>query len=215
MTIAIKICGLSDEASVRAVIKAEADYAGFVHYPKSPRHVSVVKADELKSLLPDNIKSVMVVVNPDDKLLSEIAEVMQPDCLQLHGDESPERIAEIRKKFPALGIIKAISVRNADDIKIAEKFYGVADFLMFDAKPTSSDMMHGGNGIAFDWNIMAEKQIKSPWFLSGGLNPDNVAQAIKISGAKMVDVSSGVERAPGVKDADLIENFVKVVRACN
>lgn len=214
MTIAIKICGLSDESAVQAVIKAKADYAGFVHYPKSPRHVSVERAAELKSLLQDNIKSVMVVVNPDDKLLSDIAEIIQPDYLQLHGDESPEKLAEIRKKFPGMGIIKAIAVRNTDDIKIAEKFYDAVDFLMFDAKPTNSAMMHGGNGIAFDWNILAGYDKKN-WFLSGGLNPENVAQAIKISGAKMVDVSSGVESSPGVKDARLIENFVKVVRGCN
>lgn len=214
MTIAIKICGLSDENSIQAVIKAKADFAGFVHYPKSPRHVSVQRAAELKSLLPSTIKSVMVVVNPDDKLLTDIASVMQPDYLQLHGDESPERITEIRKKFPNIGIIKAISVRTANDIKTAEKFYDFADFIMFDAKPTNSTMMHGGNGISFDWNILAGYDKKN-WFLSGGLNAENVAHAIKISSAKMIDVSSGVESAPGVKDAGLIENFVKVVRECN
>lgn len=215
MTIAVKICGLSDEISVRAVIESGADFVGFVHYPKSPRHVSVERAAQLKMLLPDNIKSVMVVVNPDDKLLSDIAGIMKPDFLQLHGNEMPERLTEIRKKFPKIKMIKAISMCNLDDIKIAENYYDIAEFLLFDAKPTNDKMMHGGNGIAFDWNILAEKQIALPWFLSGGLNSENIAQAIKISGAKMVDVSSGVESSPGVKDVGLIKNFVKVVRGCN
>ncbi|MEK6745643.1 MAG: phosphoribosylanthranilate isomerase [Pseudomonadota bacterium] len=215
MTIAVKICGLSDEISVRAVIESGADFVGFVHYPKSPRHVSIEKAAQLKSLLPESIKSVMVVVDPNDELLVEIASEMQPDYLQLHGNETPERLTEIRKKFPQIKIIKAVSVYNSVDIKKAEDFYDVCDFLLFDAKPTSGKMMHGGNGIAFDWNILAERQIALPWFLSGGLNSENIAQAIKISGAKMVDVSSGVESSPGVKDAGLIENFVKVVRGCN
>lgn len=215
MTIAIKICGLSNENSVQTVIKAKADYAGFVHYPKSPRHVSVERATQLKSLLPANIKSVMVVVNPTDELLDEIAGKMQPDFLQLHGDESTERLSEIRKKIPDKGIIKAIPVRNSDDIKKAEDFYGITDFLLFDAKPTNDKMMHGGNGIAFDWNILSGNAINKNWFLSGGLNAENIAQAIKISGARMVDVSSGVERSTGVKDEAMIEEFVKVVRGCN
>lgn len=215
MTIAIKICGLSNENSVQAVIKAKADYAGFVHYLKSPRHISIERAAQLKSLLPATIKPVMVVVNPGDELLEEIDRVMKPSYLQLHGEETQERISEIRKKFPKIGIIKAIPIRTIDDIKIAEKFYDVADFLMFDAKPTNNNMMHGGNGISFDWNILSKKKIAKPWFLSGGLNAENVAEGIKISGAEMVDVSSGVERSPGVKDAGLIENFVKVVRGCN
>lgn len=214
MTIAskIKICGLNDESAVRAVIKAGADYAGFVHYPKSPRHLLVEKAAQLKSLLPESIKSVMVLVNPNDELLAEIASEMQPDFFQLHGEESPKRLIEIRKKFPQIKIIKAISVRDSADIKIAENYYDVCDFLLFDAKPTSGKMMHGGNGIAFDWNILAGYASNKNWFLSGGLNSGNVAQAIKISAAKMIDVSSGVERSAGVKDAGMIEEFVKAVR---
>lgn len=213
MTIAVKICGLSDEISVRAVIESGVDFVGFVHYPKSPRHVSVERAAQLKMLLPDNIKSVMVVVNPDDKLLSDIAGIMKPDFLQLHGNETPERLTEIRKKFPQIKIIKAISMRNSDDIKIAENYYDIAEFLLFDAKPTNDKMMHGGNGIAFDWNILAGQKFTLPWFLSGGLNAENVAQAIKTSGTKIVDVSSGVERSAGVKDISLINEFVKAVRA--
>ncbi|MEQ1705424.1 MAG: phosphoribosylanthranilate isomerase [Rickettsiales bacterium] len=213
MTIAVKICGLSDEISVRAVIESGADFVGFVHYPKSPRHVSIEKATKLKSLLPDNIKSVMVVVNPDDKLLSDIAGIMKPDFLQLHGNETPEILTEIRKKFPKIKTIKAVSVCNLDDIKIAENYYDIAEFLLFDAKPTNDKMMHGGNGIAFDWNILAGQKFTLPWFLSGGLNAENVAQAIKTSGTKIVDVSSGVERSAGVKDISLINEFVKAVRA--
>jgi len=237
MTIAVKICGLSDEISVRAVIESGADFVGFVHYPKSPRHVSIEKAAQLKSLLPESIKSVMVVVDPNDELLVEIASEMQPDYLQLHGNESQSRIREIisslRGKAEAIhnseknwiassreaprndkriGIIKAISVRNSDDIKIAEDYHGIADFLLFDAKPTNDKMMYGGNGIAFDWDILSGNLANKNWFLAGGLNAENVEQAIKISGAKMVDVSSGVERSSGVKDAKMIEDFVKTVR---
>lgn len=220
MTIAIKtkikICGLNDEISVRAVIKSAADYAGFVHYSKSPRHVSIAQVTNLKSLLPASVKSVMVLVNPTDELLAEIAREMQPDFFQLHGDEIPERLREIHKKFPQIKLIKAISVRNSDDIKKSENFYDVADFLLFDAKPTNSNMMHGGNGISFDWSLLAGNTPPIPipinWFLSGGLNVENITDAIQQTGAKFLDVSSGVEKSAGVKSAELIENFVKVAR---
>ncbi len=212
MMIAIKICGLSDETSVRAVIKSGANYAGFVHYQKSPRHVSISQAAYLKSLLPSSIKSVMVLVNPNDELLAEIATNMQPDFFQLHGDETPERLREIHKNFPQIKLIKAISVRNSDDIKKSEDFYDVADFLLFDAKPTNSNMMHGGNGISFDWSLLVDNASPINWFLSGGLNAENITDAIQQTGAKFLDVSSGVEKSAGVKSAELIENFVKVAR---
>jgi phosphoribosylanthranilate isomerase len=208
----IKICGLNDESAVHAVIKAGADYAGFVNYPKSPRHISISKAVQLKSLLPESIKSVMVLVNPSDELLVEISSEMQPDFFQLHGNETPERLVEIRTKFPQIKTIKAISVRDSGDIKIAEDFYETSNFLLFDAKPTGDNMMHGGNGISFDWNILVGKAPKKNWFLAGGLNAQNITQAIKISGAKMIDVSSGVESSAGVKDARMIEEFVRTVR---
>jgi len=216
MSVQIKICGLSEEKTLQAALSAGADFIGFVHYPKSPRHVSIARAFELKKLLPKTIKSVLVVVNPSDDLLSEISQKLQPDFVQLHGDETLERVKEIDSRLRGndkpIGIIKAISVCNAEDIKQAEKFAIVADYLLFDAKPMDKNMLHGGNGIAFDWELLAEYKGAKNWFLSGGLNVANVREAIQKTGAKMVDVSSGVEREAGVKDISLIENFIKMVR---
>ncbi len=207
MTVSVKICGLRDEGSLHAVIKSGADYAGFVHHLKSPRHVTIAQAKQLKSLLPDTIKSVMVVVNPSDDLLTEIAQQVQPDFFQLHGEETPERLNNIHQIFPNTGIIKAIAVRGSHDIKNSKDFYNVADFIMFDAKTP-------GSGTSFDWSLLAGNAPDKNWFLSGGLNPANVKEAIAKTGAKFVDVSSGVESNPGVKDAGLIEQFVKAALSC-
>jgi len=212
MSVKIKICGLSEEKNLLAAVRAGVDFIGFVHHQKSPRHVSIERALELQKLLPKTIKSVLVVVNPSDDLLSEISQKLQPDFVQLHGDESFERVKEIKEKFPTIGIIKAISVRDAEDIKQAEKFEGLADYLLFDAKPTDKNMLHGGNGIAFDWELLAEYKGAKNWFLSGGLNAENIRDAIQKTGSFGVDVSSGVEREAGVKDISLIENFIKMVR---
>ena len=247
--VSIKICGLSAEETVLAAVNAGADFIGFVYYPKSPRHVSIEKAANLKKLLPPTVRSVMVLVNPDDNLLIKIATQVQPDYIQLHGDETVERLQEISKKInsmPSLtselmsveiqndkdwiasatprndkriGIIKAISVKTADDIKYAEKFAEVADYLLFDAKPTDKNMLRGGNGISFNWELLVNKSMdsrfrgndKDNWFLSGGLNASNVKDAIKKTGAKFIDVSSGVESSAGVKDIKMIEEFVKAV----
>ena len=155
----------------------------------------------------------MVLVDPPDDLLQKITAEINPHSLQLHGGETPERIAEIRSKYPAVKIIKALPVGNEKDLDMIDIFSNIADFLLFDAKPADKNAMHGGNGIAFDWHILSGKKIATPWFLSGGLNAGNITQAIKQSGAKFVDVSSGVENSPGVKDAELIKQFVKVARA--
>lgn len=212
MSVSIKICGLNSVDAVRSVVKAGANYAGFVYYPKSPRHLSIEQAADLRLLLPKTVSAVVVIVNPDNELLAKIARMVQPDFFQLHGEETPERLREVRSQFPDIGIIKSIPVRNVEDLGQADKYTKIVDYLLFDAKPSNRNMMHGGNGLAFDWNIMSGKKIMTPWFLSGGLNAENVAQAIKISGAKMVDVSSGVERSAGVKDERLINDFVKAVR---
>ncbi len=208
----IKICGLNSADAVRMAVKAGANYAGFVYYPKSPRHLSVKQASDLRLLVPENISAVSVLVNPENDLLRQIAAEINPDFFQLHGEETPERLREIRSKFPDIGIIKSIPIRSAEDLLQTDKYIKLVDYLLFDAKPTNSNMMHGGNGLAFDWAILSGKKFNIPWFLSGGLNSENVAQAIKISGAKMVDVSSGVERSAGVKDERLINEFVKAVR---
>lgn len=211
MNTAIKICGLNDEISVRSVIKSGADFAGFVHYPKSPRHISIELASKLKSLLPATIKSVAVMVNPDDSLLSDIKSKMQPDFFQLHGNETAQRVQEIRNNFPDTAIIKAIAVREYSDVEKAACFYGIIDYILFDAKPASG-MIEGGNGIVFDWSLLAGKTIPEKWFLSGGLNSKNIKEAIVQTGAKFVDVSSGVEDSPGVKNPTLIEKFIKMAR---
>jgi len=208
--IQVKICGLADEHAVEAVIAAGADYAGFVYFPASPRHITFERAAELKSLLPSSVHSVSVIVDPNDALLTQVKTVLKPDYVQLHGKETPERVQAIKKIFPGIKIIKAISVRSGDDIAQAVS-YEAADMLMFDAKPPTN-MLPGGNALSFDWALLKGRQFSKPWFLSGGLNANNVAEAIRISGTKMADVSSGVESAPGVKDAVLIEAFVKAAR---
>lgn len=212
MTAKIKICGLNSEDAVNAVIAAKADYAGFVHFPASPRHVTIARAAELKKLLPDSIYPVGVLVDPDDALLKEVQSVLRPAYVQLHGKETPQRVSAIKQAFPAMKIIKAVSIRSGDDVAQAMRFVDV-DMLMFDAKPPEmAGILPGGNGLAFDWALLKGREFPKPWFLSGGLNPGNIAEAIRSTGAKMVDVSSGVERAPGVKDAGLIEVFVKAAR---
>lgn len=210
----IKICGLTDEAAVKTVIAAKADYAGFVYFPASPRHLPVERAAALKALLPSSIQSVSVVSDADDNLLKQISAALQPDCLQLHGRETPERAQAIKKMFPGVRIIKAVSIKTSDDIAAAMRYTDTADMLLFDARaPELPGMLPGGNGLSFDWALLKGREFPRPWFLSGGLNADNVAQAIRQSGAAMVDVSSSVEKSPGVKDAGLIESFIKAARA--
>lgn len=213
MTTAIKICGLADETAVQAVIAANADYAGFVYFPASPRHVTFARAAELAKILPATIKTVSVLVNPDDALLSEMQSAFKAHYVQLHGKETPERLRDIKNQFPGIKIIKALSVRSGDDIAQAMRYSDVADMLMFDAKPPElPGILPGGNGLSFDWALLKGRSFPLPWFLSGGLNPENVAGAIVQTGTRMVDVSSGVESAPGVKDPALIDAFVKAVR---
>lgn len=213
MPLAIKICGLKDEQAVQAVIAAKADYAGFIHFPASPRHVSLERAAKLKALLPASIRSVSVMVDPDDALLAHMQTILAPDYLQLHGKETPDRLRAIRHQYPALKIIKAISVRTGDDVAKASQFTDSADLLMFDAKAPAESLLPGGNGLSFDWALLKDRTFPLPWFLSGGLNIDNIAEAISHTGAVMLDVSSGVERSPGVKDATLIHDFVTRARA--
>ena len=212
MSIIVKICGLSEESSIQAVVKASAQYAGFVTFPKSPRHVSPKRAGELKKGLPAHVKTASVLVDPDDALLAEIVRDFAPDYFQLHGSETPERIAQIKTSFPGTGIIKAIKVSSRADIKSARAFEAVADMLMFDAMPPKDAALPGGNGVAFDWTLLSGQSFARPWLLSGGLTPQNVAQAVRESGAKMVDVSSGVESSAGVKDPEKIAQFVEAAK---
>ncbi|WP_375197076.1 phosphoribosylanthranilate isomerase [Sphingobium sp.] len=204
--LAIKICGLSTPDTVGAAMRAEATHLGFVHFPKSPRHV---EADQLRALaapVPAHIGRVAVLVDPTDDILSQLTATSALTALQLHGKESPERAAAIRARF-GLPVWKAISVKTRADIAAAKAYNSAADFLLFDAKTPEGAALPGGMGLRFDWTLLRGVPISMPWGLSGGLGIDNVAQAIHITGAPLVDVSSGVESAPGIKSVDKIMAF--------
>jgi phosphoribosylanthranilate isomerase len=206
MTPAVKICGLKTPEAVQAA--KGADYCGFVFFPRSPRNITPENAAKLKVYASG--KTVAVTVNADDDFLQEIAEKFQPDFIQLHGDETPERVAEVRKKF-AVSVIKALPVRTAEDIDLAAHFEDIADILMFDAKPPGD--LPGGNGIPFDWTLLAGRKFRKPYFLSGGISIGNVEKALKESGARVIDISSGLESSPGNKDPQMIVEFIKKVKA--
>ena len=208
----IKICGLSEESTLQVAIDAGANFIGLVHFPKSPRHLSLARAAELKRLIAAPVQSVMVLVDADDDLLRDVIATVSPDYIQLHGHETPSRVAEIRKQFPAQKFIKAIAVRSGDDIAAAHAFEPFVDMLLFDAKPAENATLPGGNGLSFDWALLKGRQFTVPWLLSGGLTPDNVADAIHQTQPYGVDVSSGVERAAGVKDVVLITTFISAAK---
>ncbi len=211
MVVKVKICGITDKISLESAINNGADYIGFVLFDKSPRNLTIVQIKELFSYIPHSIKKVIVVVNKKEEELFAIIEQVRPDYIQLHGDENLEYISKIKNKFKDLGIIKAIKVRNADDIAQGLKYEKVVDMLLFDAKADKS-LLPGGNGLSFDWQLLRNRVISVPWFLSGGLNLQNIQDAISITGANMIDVSSSLEFAPGKKDPELIKLFMKKVR---
>ncbi len=205
----MKICGLTTAEQVQAVAAAGARYAGFVFFPKSPRHLEVPKAAEIAGSAPVGLAKVALTVNATDAQLDYILESVPLDMLQLHGRESPERVAEIRDRF-GLPVMKAIGIADEADLPQISAYEDVADQLLIDAKPPKDAELPGGNGLAFDWRLLAgRKYWRRPWMLAGGLTPENVAEAVRMTGARQVDVSSGVERAPGVKSADLISSFVR------
>jgi phosphoribosylanthranilate isomerase len=206
-----KICGLSTADSVAAALAGGASYIGLMFFQKSPRNVTVVEAGRLAAPARGRAKVVAVTVDPDDATLDAIAQGLQPDLIQLHGRETPARVAEIRARTGA-GTIKALPISTADDLAAAGAYDGVADHLLFDAKAPAGSDLPGGNGVGFDWTLMQGRKFQRPWFLAGGLDPWNVAGAVAASGAPLVDVSSGVERGPGLKDPDLITAFLTAVR---
>src|SRR5208283_2625133 len=207
MTPIVKICGLSTAPTLEAALAAGADMAGFVFFPKSPRHIGYEAARTLSAQARGRARIVALSVDADDETLARIVESLAPDILQLHGRESPSRVTEIRERFgrPAM---KAIGVATAADFAAAAPYNNAADFLLIDAKPPKGAALPGGNGLAFDWRLAQGFSPKRPWLLSGGLDPDNVADAIAETGAIGVDVSSGVESAPGVKDEMRIKAFI-------
>lgn len=207
-----KICGLTTPETLDAALIGGAAFVGAVVFPRSPRHIAPLHAATLFERARGKAKIVAVTVDADDNLLTEIALILKPDLIQLHGSETPARALQVRTLTGA-GIIRALSVRTAADIDAATAWEPVADHLMFDAKPPEGAILPGGVGASFDWPLLAGRSFGKPWFLAGGLTPDNVAGAVRISGAPLVDVSSGVESAPGVKDTTLIGAFLKAVRS--
>ena len=211
MDIRVKICGLTRPEHVHAVADAGAAYAGFVFFEKSPRHVSVALARDLALEAPVGLAKVALTVNADDAYLDQILDAVPLDMLQLHGNESPERVAELRTRY-GLPIMKAIGIAEEADLAALQTYGAVADQLLVDAKPPKGGVLPGGNGLSFDWRLVNRKYWPCPWMLAGGLTPDNVAEAVKMTGARQVDVSSGVESAPGEKDANLIRAFVEAAK---
>lgn len=211
MPLFAKICGLTDAAAVDAAVEHGADMVGFVFYPQSPRNVSAVQAEDLLRNVPSGIDRVGLFVDPETDFLDQILAKARLDLLQLHGDETPERCRAISIYF-GLPIIKAIKVSTKADLKAAKDYEDAVDWLMFDARPPADGALPGGNGQAFDWTILKGAEFKRPWLLAGGLNPENLAEAVKQSGASAVDVSSGVESAPGKKDPAKIRAFLEAAR---
>ena len=209
--IRVKICGLTRPEDVVACARAGATYIGLNFYPKSPRFLSFDIASELSVEAPIGLAKVGLVVNADDAFLDDLMARVPLDFIQLHGSESPDRVAEVRQRY-GLPVIKALGVAGADDLPPLNIYSEVADQILVDAKPPKNAVLPGGNGVAFDWRLIAQRQWTKPWLLAGGLTPFNVAEAIALTGAKQVDVSSGVESAAGVKDAGLIRDFVSATR---
>ncbi|HEY3696162.1 phosphoribosylanthranilate isomerase [Phenylobacterium sp.] len=207
----VKICGLSTPEAVQAALAGRAAYLGFVFFPQSPRVVTAEAAARLAAPVRGAAKLVAVTVEPSDALVDEIARVLKPDFIQLHGRETPSRAHAVAARSGA-GVIKALPVGEASDLAAARQFDGAAEHLMFDARPPKDAVLPGGTGSRFDWTLLAGQRFSRPWFLAGGLDPWNVDEAVRLSGARAVDVSSGVERGPGLKDPALITAFLDAVR---
>ncbi len=207
----VKICGLRTEADVAAVAAAGAAYAGFVFFAKSPRNLTLPEAKRLALAAPVGLAKVALTVDADDAALDALVADVPLDMLQLHGRETPARVAEVRARY-GLPVMKAMGVADEGDLSGLMEMSLVADQLLIDAKPPKSAALPGGNGLAFDWRLLVGRKWLRPWMLAGGLTPANVAEAVRLTGARQVDVSSGVESAPGVKDAGRIAAFVEAAQ---
>lgn len=210
--IQVKICGVSQPRDIDAASRAGASYVGFVFFEKSPRNLSLEAARDLAAGGPASVRKVALCVDPEDAALDALIAAVPVDMLQLHGGEPPSRVASIRARY-GVPIIKAVGVRDANDLMALESYAEVSDQLLVDAKPPKDAALPGGNGLSFDWRLIADRQWPVPWMLAGGLTAQNVGEAIRLTGAQQVDVSSGVESAPGVKDSALIEGFIAAARA--
>ncbi|RMF09975.1 MAG: phosphoribosylanthranilate isomerase [Alphaproteobacteria bacterium] len=215
MSVAVKICGITTPEALQVAMEAGADYVGFVFYPPSPRALDVEAAKALAASA-TRVKRVGVFVDPDDDLLARVMAHVPLDLIQLHGSETPDRVAAVREQFNRR-VIKAVPLAGRDDLEAAGAYQHVADFLLFDAKPPKSmaDALPGGNALRFDWEILRGVRVARPWFLSGGLDAAVVGEAIRVAGAPGVDVSSGVEDRPGVKSPAKIRAFLKAAKMCD
>lgn len=212
MTLDIKICGLKSEDALSAALAGGASHVGFIFFPKSPRNIAPADAGRLREAAAGRAKAVAVTVDADDATLDAIVAGMRPDMLQLHGHETPERVAALKARY-GLPAIKAFSIRETADLSAIEPYRGVADRFLFDAKPPRGAELPGGNGVPFDWRVLAALEPGVDYMLSGGLNAENIGEALRLVSPAGIDISSGVESAPGVKDAGLIDAFFRAVRA--
>lgn len=212
MPVKVKICGVRTPAIVNTAAEAGADYVGLVLFPDSPRHVEVEEARVLAAIGKGRVGAVAVLVDPDDALIDEVVKRVRPDLLQLHGRETPDRVAAIRARA-GLPVMKALAIAGPADVAEARAYAASADHILFDAKAEPGAALPGGNGVAFDWLTL--KGFAAPFALSGGLTPDTVGEAIRATGAALVDVSSGVERAPGDKDAELVRRFIQAAKSAS
>ena len=210
--IAVKICGLRTQADIAVAAEAGARYCGFVFFRKSPRNLDVAEARALAADVPVGLAKVALTVDPDDAFLDLLTAEVPLDMLQLHGKETPERVAEIKARY-GLPVMKAVGIAEAEDLPTLDMYEGVADQILVDARPPRTSELPGGNGLSFDWRLIAARQWTRPWMLAGGLTPENVAEAIAMTGARQVDVSSGVESAPGVKDPGRMRDFVAAAKS--
>ncbi|RYG90630.1 phosphoribosylanthranilate isomerase [Loktanella sp. IMCC34160] len=209
---AVKICGLKTRDQVLGAVAAGARYVGFNFFPKSPRFVTVDQAAALMLEVPVGVAKVALVVNMDDAGIAEIVDRTTADMIQLHGSETPERVAEVRARF-GLPVMKAIGIAGPEDVAAIDIYSDVADQLLIDAKAPKGADLPGGNGLPFDWRLVNRKYWRRPWMLAGGLTADNVALAVQMTGARQVDVASGVESAPGEKDPAMMAAFVEAARS--
>ncbi len=211
MTTRVKICGLTRTSDVAAAVNAGAAYLGFNFFPKSPRYVSLSDAAKLALAVPEGVAKVALSVDADDAFLDALTATVPLDMLQLHGRETPARVMDVKARY-GLPVMKVVGIASADDLPELAAQAKVADQLLVDAKPSPGADRPGGNALTFDWKLIAGRRWPVPWMLAGGLTPDNVAEAITLTGAQQVDVASGVESAPGIKDAGLIRAFIKAAQ---
>ncbi len=211
MDVCVKICGLTTPDQALAAAAAGANYIGLVFFARSPRNLTLVQACDVALAVPPGVAKVALTVDADDAALMAILAAVPVDMLQLHGHESPARVAEVRARF-GLPVMKAVGVAPEADLPALDSYARVADQVLVDAKPAPGADLPGGNGLSFDWRLIARRRWPCPWMLAGGLRPDNVAEAIRLTGARQVDVSSGVETAPGVKDTEAVAAFIAAAR---